>query len=371
MTPRPPSRTAWALRIGAVALIAGAVLAACDAASPGANGPAGRGGEAHHGAPRLVQDPSAVGPRGPRSHDVRPEPDGPPNTLETLLTDMRLPSDSAWAHPGYSGVDGVPLDWQSRMQVPDIGTLAELDRLAGRNGFASDFHQRVDAIAPSFVVAEGVGNRSVNTQVLVRRLRVHALYDDGRWVPLPAPQRPTGQINRIVRGEWGYGVQDELPRDSTVRQRRIDTTITASRPAAPYFSETGFQATLPQPARIKGFWVAAQARLGLLDPAGPDDRDEAVYLANLWWDLYDADGQARRMPRTLAGGVPGHAIDGGLSRLKKVTRHWQWFNLVSVEGVEPPLLSAPWAFPEWKTVSPARAHCLTEAALREHPPPLR
>lgn len=295
------------------------------------------------------------------------------NSVDLIISDQTRKSEVQW-HPNYQKPDGSRWTWEAQTFLGSIASIKVLDNLAISNGYASNFYDRVNTIIPGIHTAEGEGNASTNTQVLKRNLTSYVLYGStGKWVKVSGPTRPTGQIDRF--SQWGvrYGAQDELPADSLIRQRQYDAMTTAVRPVAPYESEAwdvGYPANMKD---VVAWFITFEAKLDLINPNGPDDRDRAVYVTNAWTDFGDSVGQSNGMPRYLGGGAPGHALDGGLSRLKKITRDWQPFNLISMVSYRQSTLASPWAFPEWVTPNPAAMtpYVLTEAQVRANPPPLK
>jgi hypothetical protein len=111
-----------------------------------------------------------------------------------------------------------------------------------------------------------------------------------------------------------------------------------------HFWPTGMRGNLPNPADIGAVYTTVQARLILDDPNGPDNRDQARYVANTgadWWRTTSA-------PYGDGSNNPGV----GQGRFTYVTNNWSALNFYTGG----PIATAPGSW--------------TETQLKNNPPPI-
>jgi hypothetical protein len=173
------------------------------------------------------------------------------------------------------------------------------------------------------------GNPATNTRVQLRNLKLYMLSKKtNKWTYL------TGSL--AVDGA-AY-VEDFAGDQSRPADIRIEPDGTVSVKAGGgynfhFWSKSG-RATI-KPSDVAGLFATCQARLILHDPAQPDDRATAQYVLSIGADYW----------KNLTTGWCADwtcNYDAGIGRFKYVTIEWQAFNM----------------------------HSLTEATVRNSPPPL-
>jgi hypothetical protein len=134
-------------------------------------------------------------------------------------------------------------------------------------------------------------------------------------------------------------------------------------------------------AQARCFFLGAQLRLALWDTNRPDDRAQSFFVAQTGFDSYALPYPGARyitdagvITNAFGGGYPYGAFDGSFSRWKPITSNdWQWLFCMTVGDIAayradllPPWGNYTTKYP-WNT---APTYSLTEAQLRDNPPPL-
>ena len=267
-------------------------------------------------------------------------PAGRINTIDTIVSDMRLKNDLPLAGapkgPGWTTGPGHVI-----MGNDPRGSRTPSWWVPANARYKSNSFWNV--IFPWFVIFDGVGHEGINTRVQIRHMKV--------WIK----SRRTGDWRLAGEsiGVQGAHYAKHLQGSDTGRPdvRAEPDGSTAIRPPG---GQTAYHGWCCGPATIEGPDVAAvfvtlQARLVVDRRDRPDDRETSRYLVQVGADYYpDAKTQvAAFAPVAFNPGI-------GLSRFKRVTSDWQAFNFATIDvGVQDPGGAA-----------------ISVAELRGAPPPL-
>lgn len=233
----------------------------------------------------------------------------PVNSLELIARDMELP------HEGK--LSGVP-DYYGWASGPEI--------VMGNN--PGDFKA---LIAWGQIYADAAGSSSQNTRIQIRNIKTYILSKKtGSWSLVQSSVAVEGAAFRE-----DYADNINVPAD-TRDEPDGSTSVKLTTGYNYHFWPTSGRATI-SPDDIAGVFTTVEARLIVDNPAQPDDRDKARFLAGMggdyWldttagWDYFRTSG----------------AIASG--RLRYVDRQWNRFNMTTLTRDElytnpPPILLA-------------------------------
>lgn len=232
---------------------------------------------------------------------------GLPNTLQTVINDMRLPHE---ARPR-----GVFHDWA---RGPRMGKGND------PGGFAA-FH----AWGHVYEAADGSGAQNVRVQI--RNIRAYILSKTtGEWRLLQSSESVEGAHYR----------EDYAGNVSKPAELRPEpsggVSVTADKGYNFHFWTAGGRSSI-DPEDVAGVFTTVQARLVLGDPAGPDERDLARYVLGMGGDYWlSLDAEWKEDWSTVG--------DAAIGRHKVVRPHWRSFNMTTLSADElrenPPPLGA-------------------------------
>ncbi|HVL58896.1 MAG TPA: hypothetical protein VM491_20535 [Burkholderiaceae bacterium] len=278
--------------------------------------------------------------------------------LKTLLEDMTLPSDDPTADAGAAdapaaksadAAGGVLQSADAFVQplagpTPSAVRRATIVMGANPRGSATPAHWTPadpglksdgvwNAVAAGFALRVGAGDAATNTAVQIRNVTAWWLSrSTGRWMLLGASAAPA--------------LTEHAAQDPSQRRREIlpgagwdSVTI---RPEAGWAIRGRW---LPErlpiaAADIAEIVVSVDARLVVLDSAGPDDRAAARYLLRSWAEYWP------QLDTTLDAFAPMTVNPGaGHGRYKRVTSQWQSFYFATAAASElpgnPPPITVP------------------------------
>lgn len=228
------------------------------------------------------------------------------NSLENLIEDVTLP------HEGRPM--GVPshYDWVAAPRM-------------GRGNEPRNFRA---LLAAGVVYEDAAGNPATNTRVQIRNVRAFYLSKrDRQWHLLQASESVEGAAFR-----QDFANNNSQPA-SMRREPDGGLSVTVSPGHNFHFWRAGGRSPI-DPNDIAGVFTTVQARLIKNDPKRADDRHKARYLLSMGGDYWLDETAPWDHFKTNA--------DIAFGRFKRVTPHWQSFNMST----------------------------LPAAALKKNPPPL-
>ncbi|MEI7443460.1 MAG: hypothetical protein WCK28_01090 [Burkholderiales bacterium] len=269
------------------------------------------------------------------------------NSIDTIVADMSLENDSR--------PDGIPkFLWATGPRPAAVLMGADprgskmqqwwLDMPAVEARYKSS--ALWTAYVQWFLIFEGVGNAGDNVRVEVRNPRTYYLSrKTGTWTAIGGLQPGS---------HWFQAWKRDLTwaNDSVDLRRNPDGSVGVRvPPGSPNVMHGIWQQGKLDIANIvedmEALFVTVQARLVVDDPARPDDRARANLLMHVGGDYYPD------MKATAANSFPPGA---GVSRLKRITPHWQSFNFATLDVARQDYRGAP------ASIGAAR--------FRSNPPPL-
>jgi len=182
--------------------------------------------------------PLASAPRGPETI---------PNTIETIIDDMRLPHEGA--------PHGVPASYGwSRRPIVQMGNDPKNFR----------------ALLPwGQLYEDAEGSKAVNTRVELRDLRAYVLSRrDGKWRLVVATRAPQGAA-------YAENFVEDAHRRTELRPE-ADGGVSVTAGGGYNFHFWGDHRVEIDPSDIAGVFTTCQARLVVDDPSRPDDRARAL-----------------------------------------------------------------------------------------------
>lgn len=260
------------------------------------------------------------------------------NTLDTIVSDMRLRNDAV-----LRGYESRTVGWYVG---PGYTVLGNDPRMTNApQWFKQSYPEYINgtymrALLPWLVIFDGVDNRASNTRVHMRNMRA--------WIL----SRSTGQWRSVglSPGVSGFNTgKATLVGGSVAENKRTnaDGSVEVKPPSDPSYAWHGWwnngRVTI-DPTDIQAMLVTLQARLTVDNPAAGDDRSRAQYMIQVGADYYYDQNW------TWTVGAPGV----GTSRSKLVKNDWQAFNLFTFTDVG---ISEP-------------GGGISEAEFRRNPPPL-
>lgn len=240
----------------------------------------------------------------------------PVNSLDTIVADMRNRNDFP-----LKGYEDKTAGWYVG---PGQVQLGNVPNLSNAPAYWLKHHplrrgQVLKAILPWIVLFDGTAHASSNTRVHFRNLR---LFTRSRmtkqWTQLGASPGVSG-YNTPKSNLFG-GTEAENKRGNS------DGTVEIKPPMNRNLAWHGWwnNARLPiNPDDIEAVFATVQARLTVDNPALPDDRSKSQLGVHVGTDYYV---DAKTNWDIVAPGV-------GVSRVKRVTEHWQAFNLMTFSDV--------------------------------------
>jgi hypothetical protein len=263
-----------------------------------------------------------------------------PNTVDTILDDMRLKTDMELA--------GIPPErgWSTGTGLVTMGNDPRGTRTPSWWNPANPVFKGPTYwthIAPWMVVFDGVGNAATNTRVEMRNFKsYYKSRSSGQWILLG-----TGQIEGENYPKYLNATQSNTRPD--IRSLGNGTVSVKPPSTELHFHGWCCARALPDPTDIAAIHITLQARLAVHDASLPDDRSVARYLMQMGGDYYpDAS-------LSVFAFAPDNWNPGiGYSRSKLINNAWQSFSFttVGVGGQDPGGAS------------------ISEAELRAAPPPL-
>jgi hypothetical protein len=267
-----------------------------------------------------------------------PSPDGKVNTLDTVVSDMRLRNDLK-----LRGYENRTVGWYVG---PGIIQLGNDPRMTNAPRWFKEAHptyvtdRYLRAILPWVVIFDGVGHAAINTRVHMRNLRAYY------------KSRSTGEWRQIGHspGVSGFDTpKSTLLQGNVPENKRVnaDGSVEVRPPIDPKLSWHGWWdrgRVRIDPTDLEALFVTVQARLVVDDPKLADDRAQARLLLQVGADYYYDPSWNWTI------GAPGV----GTSRSKLIRDEWQAFNLFTFSDVG--------------EQDPGGG--ISEAAFRRNPPPL-
>jgi len=272
--------------------------------------------------------------------------------------------------------------WSAANYYCNHASGLDLQNKARALGFTSyDFFDRYDTIVPGHHIVAGsthpvydqngqlvtpaFQHSSTNTLFVTRNMQAWVFsISQNKWVKCGSRLTPTGHLDKWPAGGFSYGVSDDFPVGSIRRQNIVcgGNSVIASV-IQPYDSECFIMVPIPIPNYdIGNFAVGFEARLGLIDPNGVDDRDLSCFVGSAWFDLHDSKvpnyGDSNRyITQTVTingqsveskGGIPFHTFDGGRARQERITNEWRFYTLVGIKTYDQARLALPYSYPvQW------------------------
>jgi len=164
------------------------------------------------------------------------------------------------------------------------------------------------------------GNPAVNTRVNIRNVQAYYLRrSTGKWLLLQNTSKPAG-------GAYPADFSVNVPIPGDVRNEPDGTISVTVRSGYNYHFYPPVRGSI-NPGDIAGIVTIFEARLIVGNPALPDDRNVAAYLAGSGGDYYPA----------LTGPWPGNlpynpGIAAGKEKL--VTTSWRFFSMTTMTAAE-------------------------------------
>lgn len=163
------------------------------------------------------------------------------------------------------------------------------------------------------------GNPSTNTRVQITDFKTYVLKkSDRRWHLIQNPMRVLG----AMYPENFYSDYDNVEADIREESPGISATAGNGRAFHFYTVKAALEAN-----DVAGIFVTFRARLVLNSASGPDDREQARYLACAGGDYYQGVNE------TWSANNPPALV--GYGRFKYVKNEWQSFNMCTLKELDP------------------------------------